>query len=240
MFALTLLILVVLLAFAALFATHYLKTREQRRAASLRKIQDYEVQIRAVEPLITRLRPHLLPHSMRIVLAERWYALLELRQQAGDHSPEMTQKLAQAEAQLRDIKAEANPKVHPVESDAVATDMLHLLRSVHALITREFKEGRLAEAKGKKMLAMLRHSATQVIVEQNQSRAEAFKAQKQYRKAMACYQNIIKELNKYRGTDQEVFRETLQQTRHDLEKAKQLADEYQPASIQRDDAQDDA
>lgn len=205
MAALILLGIVVFLAFATIFFVHHRKVVEEKRIQTERKIQDIQTQAKRIEPLITRIRPHLLPYDLRSALAERWMALLHLQQDAGDKSEEFLQQLHKAEQQVREVKANPNPKVQVIENQQKGQEAMNQLKNVQFLIMKEFREGRLSEARGQQFLTSIRYAATQVIIEMNKSMAAEQLNNGKYRAALIYYQNIIKELKKYRGTEQEHF-----------------------------------
>ena len=220
MAALILLGFVVFLAFLTIFMVHYRKVAEEKRIQTERKIQDIQTQAKRVEPLITRIRPHLLPYDLRSALAERWITLLHLQQDAGDKSEDFIQELQNAEQVVREVKANPNPKVEPIESQAKGQEAMNQLKNVQFLIMKEYREGRLSEARGQQFLTSIRYAATQVVVEMNKSLAAAQLENKKYRAALIYYQNIIKELKKYRGTEQEHFSSIYDDIRKTMDEVK--------------------
>lgn len=220
MAALILLGVVVFLAFLTIFMVHYRKVAEEKRIQTERKIQDIQTQAKRVEPLITRIRPHLLPYDLRSALAERWITLLHLQQDAGDISEGFLKKLQEAEQLVREVKANPNPKVEPIENQQKGQETMNQLKNVQFLIMKEFREGRLSEARGQQFLTSIRYAATQVIVEMNKAMAAAQLQEGKYRAALIYYQNIIKELKKYRGTEQEHFSSIYDDIRKTMDEVK--------------------
>ncbi|WP_114417875.1 hypothetical protein [Marinospirillum perlucidum] len=214
---------IVVLAFVTLFLVHHHKVKEEKRVQMERQIKDLESQAKRYEPLVTQIRPHLLPHSLRVGLAERWIKLLESRQLAGDKSPEFQEKLAEAEEIVREVKAQTNPPEQPIENNKKGQEVLNQLKNVQYLIMKDYRDGKLTEAKGQQFLTDLRHAATQVVIEMNRAQAEEQLNNKKYRAAMIYFNNIVKELKKYKGTDQTRFRDVLQETKSAIEKIKPLA-----------------
>ena len=223
MAALILLGVVVFLAFTTIFFVHHRKVVEEKRIQTERKIYDIKTQVKRLEPLVTRIRPHLLPYDLRSALAERWITLLHLQQDAGDKSEDFIQELQNAEQVVREVKANPNPKVEPIESQAKGQEAMNQLKNVQFLIMKEFREGRLSEARGQQFLTSIRYAATQVVVEMNKSLAAAQLENKKYRAALIYYQNIIKELKKYRGTEQEHFSGIYDEIRKTIEQIKSKA-----------------
>lgn len=230
MAALILLGVVVFLAFLTIFMVHYRKVAEEKRIQTERKIQDIQTQAKRVEPLITRIRPHLLPYDLRSALAERWITLLHLQQDAGDKSESFAQDLQRAEQLVREVKANPNPKVEPIESQAKGQEAMNQLKNVQFLIMKEFREGRLSEARGQQFLTSIRYAATQVVIEMNKSLAAAQLQDNKYRAALIYYQNIIKELKKYRGTEQEHFSSVYNEIRSVMDELKVKAQQEMAAT----------
>lgn len=220
MAALILLGVVVFLAFTTIFFVHHRKVVEEKRIKTERKIQDIQAQAKRVEPLVTRIRPHLLPYDLRSALADRWITLLHLQQDAGDKSDEFLQQLKNAEAQVSEVKASPNPKIQPIENQQKGQEAMNQLKNVQFLIMKEFREGRLSEARGQQFLTSIRYAATQVVVEMNKSLAAIQVSNEKYRAALIYYQNIIKELKKYRGTEQEYFSNIYDEVRRMMEEVK--------------------
>jgi len=220
MAALVLLGVVVFLAFTTIFFVHHRKVVEEKRIHTERKINDIKNQAKRLEPLVTRIRPHLLPYDLRSALAERWITLLHLQQDAGDKSEDFMQELQKAEQVVREVKANPNPKVEPIESQAKGQEAMNQLKNVQFLIMKEFREKRLSEARGQQFLTSIRYAATQVIIEMNKSIATELLGQGKYRAALINYQNIIKELKKYRGTEQEHFSSVYDDVRRMMEEVK--------------------
>jgi len=227
MAALILLGIVVVLAFATIFFVHHRKVVEEKRIQTERKIQDIKNQVKRLEPLITRIRPHLLPYDLRSALAERWISLLQLQQDAGDTSEQFLQELHRAEQVVREVKANSNPRVQPIENQQKGQEAMNQLKNVQFLIMKEFREGRLSEARGQQFLTSIRYAATQVVIEMNKSLATVQLENKKYRAALIYFQNIIKELKKYRGTEQEHFSGVYDEIRRTIEEVKVKAQQEQ-------------
>lgn len=215
--------IVVIIAFVTLFLVHHHKIREEKRIQLERQVKDLESQAKRYEPLVTKIRPHLLPHSLRVGLAERWIKLLHSRQDLGDRSPDFLEHLQEAENLVRDIKAQSNPPVQPIEDQKKGQEVLNQLKNVQFLIMKDYREGKMSEAKGQQFMSDLRHAATQVVVEMNQAQANEQLKNQKYRAAMIYFNNIIKELKKYKGTDQTRFRDVLKETKAAMDKIKPLA-----------------
>ncbi|GLR65306.1 hypothetical protein [Marinospirillum insulare] len=220
MLALILLGVVVFLAFTTIFFVHHRKVVEEKRIQTERKIHDIKTQVKRLEPLVTRIRPHLLPYDLRSALAERWITLLHLQQDAGDKSDSFLQELQNAEQVVREVKANPNPKIEPIENQAKGQEAMNQLKNVQFLIMKEFREKRLSEARGQQFLTSIRYAATQVIIEMNKSMAAVQLENKKYRAALIYYQNIIKELKKYRGTEQEHFSSIYDDIRKTMDEVK--------------------
>lgn len=223
MIALILLGIVVLVAFVTLFVVHHRKAQEEKRIQQERKIREIETQAKRIEPLVTRIRPHLLPYELRAALAERWIALLHTQQDAGDKREDFLKYLQEAEDTVREVKANPNPRVVPIENQQKGQEAMNQLKNVQFLIMKEFREGRLSETRGQEFLTAIRHAATQVVIEMNKSQAEEQVRNQKYRAAMIYYQNILKELKKYRGTDQAQFSHVFNEVRSAMERLKPMA-----------------
>ncbi|SFX65618.1 hypothetical protein [Marinospirillum alkaliphilum] len=223
MTALIVLGVVVTLAFATLFMVHHRKVQEEKRVQMERKIREFETQAKRIEPLVTRIRPHLLPYDLRSALAERWISILHAQQDAGDKREEFLAYVSEAETKVREVKANPNPTPQPIENQQKGQEAMNQLKNVQFLIMKEFREGKLSETKGQEFLSALRHAATQVVVEMNKSMAEEQLQNKKYRAAIIYYQNILKELKKYRGTDQAQFSNVFNEVRTAMERIKPLA-----------------
>lgn len=230
MAALILLGVVVFLAFITIFFVHHRKVVEEKRIQTERKIQDIQNQAKRIEPLVTRIRAHLLPYDLRSALAERWMTLLHFQQDAGDKSEEFLQELKKAEQVIRDVKANPNPKIQPIESQQKGQEAMNQLKNVQFLIMKEFREGRLSEARGQQFLTSIRYAATQVVIEMNKSLAAAQLQDNKYRAALIYYQNIIKELKKYRGTEQEHFSSVYNEIRSVMDELKVKAQQEMAAT----------
>ncbi|MFK7161290.1 hypothetical protein V6U78_09605 [Marinospirillum sp. MEB164] len=215
--------LVVVLAFVTIFFVHHRKAQEEKRIQFERLVRELEQQAKRVEPLLTRLRPHLLPYDLRAALAERWIRILHNRRDLGDKSEAFQAHLQEAEQLVSEIKSTSQPQVQRIADNKQGQEALNLLKNVQYLIMKEYREGKLSEAKGQEYLTSLRHAATQVVVEMNLSQAEQQLEAKKYRAAMIYYQNILKELKKYRGTDQSEFRDVYNDVRATLDRIKPLA-----------------
>lgn len=233
MASLILLGVVVFLAFTTIFFVHYRKVVEEKRIQTERKIQDIQTQVKRLEPLVTQIRPHLLPYDLRSALAERWMTLLQIQQDAGDKSEAFLLQLKKAEQLVREVKANSNPKVEPIESQAKGQEAMNQLKNVQFLIMREFREGKLSETRGQEFLTSIRYAATQVVIEMNKSLAAIQLENKKYRAALIYYQNIIKELKKYRGTEQEYFSNIYDDIRKTMEEVKVKAQQEQAATPNR-------
>lgn len=214
---------VVLLAFLILFLVHHRKVQEEKRILTERRIREIETQAKRLEPLVVRIRPHLLPYELRSALAERWITLLHAQQDAGDRREAFLAQLQEAEEKVRDIKADPNPAIQPVENQQKGQEQLNQLKNVQFVIMKEFREGKLSEARGQEYLTALRHAATQVVVEMNKSMAEVQLQNKKYRAAIIYYQNILKELKRYRGTEQAQFSSVFTEVRTAMDRIKPLA-----------------
>lgn len=214
---------VVILAFLILFLVHHRKVQEEKRILKERRIRDLETQAKRLEPLVVRIRPHLIPYELRSALAERWIALLHAQQDAGDRREAFLAQLQEAEEKVRDIKANPNPTVQPIENQQKGQEQLNQLKNVQFVIMKEFREGKLSETRGQEYLTALRHAATQVVVEMNKSLAEVQLQDKKYRAAMIYYQNILKELKRYRGTEQAQFSDLFAEVRTVMDRIKPLA-----------------
>lgn len=160
---------------------------------------------------------------MRSALADRWMTLLHLQQDAGDISEKFLQELKKAEQQVREVKANPNPKAQPIENQQKGQEAMNQLKNAQFLIMKEFREGRLSEARGQQFLTSIRYAATQVIIEMNKSMAAEQLGQGKYRAALIYYQNIIKELKKYRGTEQEHFSNVYSEIRKAIDEVKEKA-----------------
>ncbi|NLW04130.1 MAG: hypothetical protein GX029_02720 [Pseudomonadaceae bacterium] len=212
--------LVVLVAFVTIFLVHHRKVKEEKRIQTERKIQDIQTQAKRIEPLLTKIRPHLLPYDLRAALADRWMALLQVQQDLGDTSDNFLFLLKNAEQVVSEVKSNPNPNPQPIEDQKKGQETMNLLKNVQFLIMKEFREGRIAEAKGKEFLTNIRYAATQVIIEMNKSLAAAQLQNNKYRAALIYYQNILTELKKYRGTDQEHFSSVFSEVRDTMEHLK--------------------
>lgn len=223
MSALILLGVVVLLAFITIFLVHHRKVKEENRIQTERKIQDIQTQAKRVEPLLTTIPAHLLTYDLRVALADRWLLLLRMQQDLGDASDDFLYLLKSAEQAVSEIKANPNPNPQPVNTKQKGQEVMNQLKNVQFLIMKEFREGRIAEAKGKAFLQVVRYAATQVIVEMNKALAETYIKDQKYRAAIVNYQSILTELKKYRGTDQDHFSSVFNEVRHAIEQLKPLA-----------------
>lgn len=223
MIALIISSVIAVLAFLTLFFVHHSKIKEEKRIQLERQVKELDSQARRYEPLVTKIRPHLLPHGLRVGLADRWIQILHTRQDLGDKSPEFLEQLAAAEETVREVKAQTNPPVRPIEDQKRGQEVLNQLKNVQFLIMKDYREGKMSEAKGQQFMTDLRHAATQVVVEMNQAQANEQLSNNKYRAAMLYYNNIMKELKKYKGTDQKQFREVLHETKAAIEKIKPLA-----------------
>ncbi|SFC07076.1 hypothetical protein SAMN05660443_1426 [Marinospirillum celere] len=214
---------IVIVAFVTLFLVHHHKVKEEQRIQLERQVKELDSQAKRYEPLVTKIRPHLLPHGLRVGLAERWIQILHTRQDLGDKNPDFLQHLDEVENLVRDIKAQSNPPVQPIEDKKKGQEVLNQLKSVQFLIMKDYRDGKLSESKGQQFMTDLRNAATQVVIEMNQAHAQEQLKSKKYRAAMIAYNNIIKELKKYKGTDQTRFRDVLKDTKSAMEKIKPLA-----------------
>jgi|GEM_PF-1868384 hypothetical protein len=214
---------IVVLAFVTLFLVHHNKIKEEKRIQLERQVKELDSQAKRYEPLVTKIRPHLLPHGLRVGLAERWIQILHQRQDLGDKSSDFLEQLADAEERVRDIKAQTSPPVQPIEDKQKGQEVLNQLKNVQFLIMKDYRDGKLSETKGQQFMTDLRHAATQVVIEMNQAQANEQLKNNKYRAAMIYFNNIMKELKKYKGTDQTQFREVLHETKSAIEKIKPLA-----------------
>ncbi|MDR9468860.1 hypothetical protein [Marinospirillum sp.] len=214
---------IVVLAFVTLFLVHHNKIKEEKRIQLERQVKELDSQAKRYEPLVTKIRPHLLPHGLRVGLAERWIQILHQRQDLGDKNPDFLEQLADAEERVRDIKTQTNPPVQPIEDKQKGQEVLNQLKNVQFLIMKDYRDGKLSETKGQQFMTDLRHAATQVVIEMNQAQANEQLKNKKYRAAMIYFNNIMKELKKYKGTDQTQFRDVLHETKSAIEKIKPLA-----------------
>lgn len=220
MAAFILLGVVVVLAFVTIFLVHHRKVKEEKRIQTERKIQDIQTQAKRIEPLLTRIRPHLLPYDLRAALADRWMTLLQTQQSLGDTSDEFLYLLRNAERVVSEVKSNPNPNPEPIEDHKKGQEAMNLLKNVQFLIMKEYREKRLSESKGKEFLTSIRYAATQVIIEMNKAIAEVKIKESKYRAALVNYQSIITELKKYRGTDQQHFSSVYNDVRAKMEQLK--------------------
>lgn len=214
---------VIVLTFTTIFFIHHRKVKEENRIQTERKIQDIQSQAKRIEPLLTKIPDHLLTYDLRVALADRWLLLLRMQQDLGDVSDDFVYLLKSAEQTVSDIKANPHPNPSQVNNKQQGQEVMNQLKNVQFLIMKEFREGRIAEAKGKEFLQVIRYAATQVIVEMNKALAEAHIKDQKYRAAIVNYQSILTELKKYRGTDQGHFSSVFNEVRHALEQLKPLA-----------------
>lgn len=225
MLALIVLGVIVALAFVIIFGVHLKKVNEEKRLQIERKIQDLQSQAKRFEPLITRLRPHLLPYDLRKALADRWIALLYLQQDAGDTSPEFLAYLAEAQSLVSEVKANPNPMAEPIEDKERGQEAMNLLKNLQFILMREYREGRLSETRGQEFINQVRYAATQIVIEMNQSMVKEQLRENKYRAAIVCYNNILIELKKYRGTEKEQFAGVYNSSRKAIEELKVKAKE---------------
>lgn len=213
-------VVVVVLAFTTIFFVHHRKIKEENRIQTERKIQDIRTQAKRIEPLLINIPAHLLAYDLRVALAERWLLLLRMQQGLGDKSDDFLYLLKNAEQTVNAVKANPNPSPQPIDSRQKGQETMNQLKNVQFLIMKEFREGRIAEAKGKDFLQMIRYAATQVIIEMNKAIAEVKIKENKYRAALVNYQSIITELKKYRGTDQQHFSRVYNDVRAMMEQLK--------------------